>query len=266
MTEPAGPAPLTVRANGPVRTLVLDRPERLNAVSLPMYRALGNSLAAIADDADVRAVILTGAGRAFCAGADVKAYAEAAPSAEERRAYLDAGEAANRALQVLPQPVVAAVNGHAVGAGLELALSCDLIVVLAAARLRFPEVALGTFIGGGASHTLSRRVGLARAADLVLTARFFSGTEAVEMGLANAVADTADEVVAEAGRMAAALARHAPISMRLAKRALRGAAAADRDAALAFERDALAECMASQDWVEGVRALAEGREPEYRGR
>jgi enoyl-CoA hydratase/carnithine racemase len=266
LTDPGGASPLTVLTNGPVRTLVLNRPERLNAVSLPMYRALSDSLATIAADAEVRAVILTGAGRAFCAGADVKAYRERAPSAEERRAYLDAGEAANRALQDLPQPVVAAVNGHAVGAGLELALSCDLIIVLAGARLRFPEVALGSFIGGGASHTLSSRVGLARAADLVLTARFFSGAEAVAMGLANAVADSAEEVVAEAGRTAATLARHAPISMRLAKRALRGGAAADRDAAHAFERAALADCMASQDWLEGVRALGEGREPEYRGR
>lgn len=266
MTGAAEAAPLLAETDGSVRTLILNRPERLNAVSLSVYRALREALADAAADHSVRAVILTGAGRAFCAGADLKAYGERTPTAAERREYLRAGQDACRALQTLPQPVVAAVNGHAVGAGIELALSCDLIVVLAGARLRFPEVSLGTFIGGGASQTLPRRVGFARAAELILTARFFSGAEAAEMGLANAVAEEPEGVRAEAARIAETLVGQAPISMRLAKQALRRAASLDARAALDLEEDFLAECMASDDWAEGVRAHAEGRDPVFRGR
>ena len=256
--------PLLVEAEGPLRILRLNRPERLNAVSLPLYQALERELARIGGDAGARCVILTGTGRAFCAGADLKAHQDRRLGPEERRIYIETGQRVYRAIQTLPQPVVAAVNGHAIGAGCELALSCDFVIVAEEAKLRMPEVTLGTFIGGGTAYTLRRRVGYARAAELILTGRFFTPGEALAWGLANEKAP-ASEVLAAARALATRLARNAPISMRLAKRLLDRADSAAPAEALELERDALAACMASEDWREGVAAFAEKRDPVYRG-
>lgn len=212
----------------------------------------------------MRVVVLTGAGRAFCAGADLEAHRERPMGPEERREYIDTGQRVSRAIQTLPQPVIAAVNGHAVGAGIELAFSCDFVVVAEEAKLRLPEVTLGTLIGGGTSYTLRRRVGHAKAAELILLGDFFSGRDALEWGLANEAAPAA-EVLPRALQVAAQLARNAPISMRLSKRLLDRAERLTPEEAMAAEADALDECMASEDWKEGVRAFAEGRDPVYRG-
>jgi enoyl-CoA hydratase len=256
--------PVLIEDEGQIRTFRLNRPDRLNAVSLPLYQALEVGLAEVAADRDIRAVILTGAGRAFCAGADLKAHSEREQKPEERGEYIETGQRVYRAIQTLPQPVVAAVNGHAIGAGIELALSCDFIVLAEEAKLRLPEAALGTFIGGGTSYTLPRRVGHAKAAELILLGEFFTGEGAREMGLANHVCPAAD-VQATALDLARRLARNAPISMRLSKRLLDLAGQVDPETALHAEAEALDECMASADWREGIRSFAEGRDPEYRG-
>ncbi|MDX1578921.1 MAG: enoyl-CoA hydratase/isomerase family protein, partial [Gemmatimonadota bacterium] len=240
--------PLVSESDGPLRTLRLDRPERLNAVSLPLYRALESELDAIARSTEVRAVILTGTGRAFCAGADLVAYGEREPTLEERREYIETGQRVYRAIQTLPQPVVAAVNGHAIGAGIELALSCDFVIVAEGAKLRLPEVTLGTFIGGGTSYTLRRRVGYARAAELVLLGDFFSGRDAEAWGLANESAP-ASRVLERARALGARLAKNAPISMRLAKRLLDRAGHLEPEEAMRLEAEALFACMASEDWA-----------------
>ncbi len=256
--------PLRADRVGRVALLTLDRPARLNAVSLALYDALAAELADLASDPDVRAVVVTGEGRAFCVGADLKAHGSAEPTAAERRRYVDAGQRANRALQRLPQPVVAAVNGHAIGAGLELALSADLIVVAEEAKLRLPETALGTFVGGGATYTLPERVGLARAKELILLGDFFTGREAVDMGLANR-AVPAERVLEEAMALAERLAERAPHSLRKAKRLLNGAVRRKAGRTLRREAETLLGCMETEDWREGVRAFAEKREPEFSG-
>ena len=175
------------------------------------------------------------------------------------------GQRTFRALQTLPQPVIAAVNGHAIGAGCELALSCDFILIAEEAKLRMPEVTLGTFIGGGTAYTLKRRVGYGRAADLILTGRFFTPQEAHEWGLSNAIGPT-EEILPEARTLAATLAANAPISMRLAKQVLDEAESTDPESALRAEAEALEECMASEDWREGLEAFARKRPPRYKGR
>jgi enoyl-CoA hydratase len=253
-----------VETGGPVRILRLHRPDRLNAVSLPLYRALEDGLAAAAADREIRVVVLTGSGRAFCAGADLKAHRDRPMTPEERREYIETGQRVYRAIQTLPQPVVAAVNGHAIGAGIELALSCDFVVMAEEAKLRLPEVTLGTFIGGGTCYTLRRRVGYAKAAELILLGDFFSGADAREMGLANEVVPAA-EVLARALDLAGRLAANAPIAMRLSKQILDRAERLSPEDAMRAEAEALDECMASEDWKEGVRAFAEGRDPVYRG-
>ncbi len=236
----------------------------MNAVSLPLYQALETELGSIAADFETRVVILTGAGRAFCAGADLKEHHDHEPTPEERRDYIDTGQRVSRALQTLPQPVVAAVNGHAIGAGIELALSCDFVIVADDAKLRLPEVTLGTFIGGGTAYTLRRRIGHARAAELILLGRYFTAGEALSWGLANQT-ETAAEVLPAARVLAERLGKNAPIPMRLAKRLLDRAEFVPPDEALRLEAEALLACMTSEDWREGVEAFAAKRDPVYRG-
>jgi len=257
-------APVLTETEGPIRVFRLNRPDRLNAVSLPLYEALEVGLTDTAEDRDVRVVIITGTGRGFCAGADLKAHGERAQAPDERREYIETGQRVYRMIQTLPQPVVAAVNGHAIGAGIELALSCDFVVMAEEAKLRLPEAVLGTFIGGGTAYTLRRRVGYAKAAELILLGEFFSGRDAFDMGLANELSP-ADRVLERAFDLAGRLAKNAPISMRLSKRVLDLAERVSPEQAMDAEAEALDECMASRDWREGLRAFSEGRDPVYRG-
>lgn len=248
--------------DGAVAMLTLNRADRLNAVSEELYAALADALSSLASDEAVRAVIVTGAGGAFCVGADLKAHGEAERDASARRRYVVLAQRANRRLQRLGKPIIAAVNGHAIGAGLELAMSCDLVVVSRQAKLRLPEIALGTFVGGGITSTLVRRAGLARAKELLMLCDFFGADDAVSWGLANR-AVAAAEVLPTARELAAKVASHAPLPLRLVKRLLdRPAAPA---AVLRAEAAALLACMKTTDWREGVRAFEENREPRFIG-
>ena len=256
--------PVLTRREGAVLVLTLNRPERLNAVSLPMYRRLLAELRDAAEDRDVRAVVLTGQGRAFCVGADLKAHGEGVPTGEERRRYVRTAQRVNWRIQAGPKPVVAAVNGHAVGAGLELALSSDFMVVAEEAKLRFPEITLGTFIGGGTVYTLAERVGTLKARELVLLGDFFLGREAAEMGVAwKAVPE--GQVLDAAMELARRLAEKAPIPMAWAKRLIGAAGAMPRRRALALEARALEEIFGTRDWQEGLDAFLAKRPPRYTG-
>ncbi len=257
--------PVLAEREGPVLKLTLNRPDRLNAVSRPLYERLIEELEGADADPDVRCVILTGAGRAFCAGADLKAHADGPPDEFERVRYIDSAQTANELLQGIGKPVVAAVNGAAVGAGLELALSSDLIIVAEGAKLRLPEVALGTFIGGGVAYTLVERVGVAHARELVYFGDFFSGAEAAEMGLVNRAVPAAD-VSSVAREWAGRLAERAPRSLAAAKRLIGPAADRTKADVLEAERAALDEIFGTEDWAEGIAAHRDGRPPRYTGR
>lgn len=258
-------APVLARRDGPVLEVTLNRPDCLNAVSRPLYERLVDELEAVEGDDDVRCVILTGAGRAFCAGADLKAHAHGPPDPAERTSYIDAAQRANHLLQTVGMPVVAAVNGAAVGAGLELALSSDLMIVADEAKLRLPEVALGTFIGGGVAYTLVERVGVAKARELIYLGEFFSGADAERMGIANR-AVPADEVLEAARDWATRLSRQAPRSLAAAKRLVGPAADRTRAEVMELEREALDEIFGTEDWAEGIAAHGEGRAPRFTGR
>ncbi len=250
--------------------LTMNRPERLNAVTQELYRGLIDALAEADRDQGVRAVVLTGAGRAFCVGADLKNHGDqdtgtGALDEAARRDYAQAGQDAALAIMRCRAPVVASVQGHAIGAGLELALCCDLSVALETAKLRLPEVGLGTFVGGGTTLTLVERVGMTRARELLLLGSFFSGADAVRWGICNAAAASADEVRRVADEMADAVAAQAPRSVASMKRLLRAARERTIDGVLMAEREALAECMGTKDWQEGVDAFAARRAPEFTG-
>ncbi len=256
--------PLLSSRDGRILTLTLNRPNRLNAVSLPLYDKLAGALKEADGRRGVRCVILTGSGRAFCAGADLKAHRDRPQSPGERRRYIEAAQRANHLIQTIGTPVVAAVNGHAIGAGLELALSADFAIVAEDAKLRLPEVALGTFVGGGAVYTMAERVGVLKAREIICLGDFLSGAEAAEMGVLNRAVPAAD-VLPEATRLAHRLARRAPIPLAAAKRLIGPAANLSRGEALERERAALEEIFGTADWAEGLAAFHEKRSPDFRG-
>ncbi|MGD8322147.1 MAG: enoyl-CoA hydratase/isomerase family protein [Gemmatimonadota bacterium] len=262
-TETA-PDPVLARREGPVLVLTLNRPQRLNAVSLPLYDRLLAELHRAAGDGEVRCVVLTGAGRAFCVGADLKAHGEGPPTGEERRRYVNQAQRVNHRIQTGPVPVVAAVNGHAIGAGLELALSSDFMVVAEDAKLRFPEISLGTFIGGGTVYTLAERVGVLKARELVYLGDFFLGREAADMGVASR-AVPGDQVLDVSMALARRLAEKAPRSLAWAKRLIGPAGTLSRRKALELEARALEEIFGTRDWQEGVEAFHEKRPPRFTG-
>jgi enoyl-CoA hydratase len=247
---------------GQVAVMRLNRQDRLNSLSLELYEALERALRELADDPEVRVIVLTGAGRAFSAGADLQEPGGADQG--RRRAYVETGQRVHRLLQTLPKPVVAAVNGPAVGAGLELALACDLVIAAEDAKLRLPELALGTFVGGGTTYVLAERVGLTRAKELLLLGEFLTGAEAARIGLVNRAIPT-DRVLSEALALADELTRRAPISIGHAKRLLDRARLLDPEEAMALEAEALLECMGSPDWQEGMAAFREKRPPRFIG-
>lgn len=241
-------------AHGGVRHVQLDRPERLNAVSDELYGDLEPALQAVAADTDARVLVLSGAGRAFCAGADLKAHASRERTLAERRAYVWAGQRVCRLLQTMDVPVVAAVHGHAIGAGAEMALSADVVVCADELQLRLPEVGLGTFVGGGVSQRLPLLVGQVRAKQLLLLGRALSGTEAVAWGLATE-AHPEEQVHERAWALAEELAELPAISVRLAKQTLHRAGSMSLDEALVAEAEGLLACMGSDDWTSGVAAF-----------
>ncbi|MDA0329649.1 MAG: enoyl-CoA hydratase/isomerase family protein [Gemmatimonadetes bacterium] len=255
---------ILVRREGAVTVLTLNRPERLNAVSLRLYERLIEELARADADRETRCVILTGSGRAFCVGADLKAHGETPLSDADRDRYTRSAQEANYRIQSMGTPVVAAVNGHAIGAGLELALSADFMIVSELAKLRLPEISLGTFIGGGVVYTLAERVGVLKAREIVYMGDFFLGSEAAEMGLANAAVST-DDVMPVAQKWADRLAEKAPLSLAAAKRLIGPAGTMSRDEALELERTELVKIFGSADWKEGVDAFHEKRPPRYVG-
>lgn len=241
-----------------VLLLTIDRPAALNALN---REVLDDLAAAVAARGDARAVVITGSGaKAFVAGADIAAMAELDPVAASRFAAV--GQELSAALEALPIPVIAAVNGFALGGGCELALACDLVLAAPNAVFGQPEVKLGVIPGFGGSQRLVRRVGPMRAAELIYTGRNVKAEEAVAMGLALRIADP---VVDEAVKLGNTIAAMGPVAVGLAKRAVRAAEDADLRVGLQLERELFALCFATADQKEGMRAFLEKRPARFLG-
>jgi len=196
-----------------------NRPHRLNAVVEQFYDELLAALGHAEADPRARAVLLTGEGRAFCVGADMKEHGSGARSESQRRHYLQLANDTCARIFSLSKPVVAAINGYALGAGAEMACACDFVLIAESAEVAFPEVSIGTSVGAGVSQILPRLVGLAKARELIFFGSRIDGNEAARIGLVlRAVAD--DELQDAAVEFVEQLARKAPISMGLAKKLL----------------------------------------------
>jgi enoyl-CoA hydratase/carnithine racemase len=248
---------------GPVAHVELVNPP-LNLVTRELTGQLREALATLVAADDVRAVVVTGSGeRAFCAGSDIGEFEGLRGRVAEGKLLLE--KLVYRQLARLPMPTIAAIEGDALGGGLELALCCDLRIASARARLGMPEVRLAVLPGSGGTQRLPRVVGPAKAKELILTGRIIDAEEAARIGLVNQVVP-AGEARHAADAVAEEIAARGPLAVREAKRLIDAALDLDLDAGLAAELDASERIFASEDMLEGANAFFGKRDPRYRGR
>jgi methylglutaconyl-CoA hydratase len=262
--DPSAEGPLALRRQDGALIVTIEREERRNALSLATLKAFGNVFRyhLVPDD---RAVIITGSGaRAFCAGADLKERAEM--SLADVRAQLVRYRTDLTWLSTCPVPTIAAINGAALGGGLELALLCDLRVAAPHASFALPETSLGIIPAAGGTQYLPRIVGSAKARELVLLGTRLSAAEALRIGLIHRICEAEVAVLDDALAWVAPITRGAPLAQHAALRALRAADRLDIDAGLEFELSCYEECLASEDRLEALAAFAEKRPPVFKGR
>lgn len=255
---------LLERANG-VATLTLNRPEAYNALSLELARELFAAVLEVGEDPAVRCVVVTGAGRAFCGGGDVKAFAEGLPRVgvllKELTTY--AHGAVSRLIR-MPKPVVTAVNGVAAGGGLSLALAGDLVVAAESARFTMAYSRIGATPDGSSSYWLPRLVGLRRALELFYTNRMLTAREALEWGLVTRVVPDG-ELRSAVGALAAELAAGPTWALGRGKWLFHAATWESLETQLELESQTIAQSGHTEDFAEGVRAFVEKRPPTFRG-
>lgn len=260
------------RENG-VATLTLNRPDRLNSLSNDLLSSLAAELAAVADDDSIRAVILTGSGRAFCAGADTDEMAggegdgphkpgEGGPEALRRGFRL--ARKVILGVYEMEKPVIAAVNGPAVGAGFDLACACDIRIASESARFMAAYVHVGLFPGYGGTWLYPRLVGSAKAAELMFTGNYMEVDEAFRLGMVNQVVP-AEELIETANKMARKIAAGPPIAIRLAKTMMRRGMSMDLETSLEMSAAVESITLSSYDHLEGMQALRQKRRPKFKG-
>lgn len=247
-----------------IATVTLDRPDRLNALYGSMREELYDAIAMALGRA--RVLVITGAGKAFCSGGDVKYMAELRRNkdVETARQLVESGRRVVQLLRELPMPTLAAIRGVAAGAGLSLALACDLRIASKDARLSASFSRVGLHPDWGASFFLPRLVGTGMACEMIFTGRVVRAEEALRVGLVNRVVDVA-KFPQQVQEMAQELASAPPKSVRLAKEAIYDAGNASLDHMLYYEEEAQIECFQSEDSLEGFTAFAEKRPPRFKG-
>jgi enoyl-CoA hydratase/carnithine racemase len=258
---------LDVDKTGRILTVTMNRPEALNALDPETDSRMREVFDDFREDDGLWAAILTGAGeKAFCAGADIKKTIASVLDESawvQRKSHLG-GRDVYHALENQTKPILAAVNGYALGGGLELALCCDIRIASETASLGLPEVSLGIMPGAGGTQRLSRIVGMARALDLVLTGERIDARAALSIGLVTRVVPPG-ELMKKARELAENICRKAPLGVRFAKEAVRRGAEMNLADGLAFENTLFTLLHGTQDAKEGTSAFAEKREPEFRG-
>ncbi|MEM7158383.1 MAG: enoyl-CoA hydratase-related protein [Myxococcota bacterium] len=248
--------------DGKIRVVTIARPKVLNALSAQVVEELGQVVEATAGD-DIRGLLLTGEGKAFVAGADIAAMSEMSP--DEALAFAGKGHALGQMLGALPIPVLAAVNGFALGGGCELALACDFIYASEKAKFGQPEVKLAVIPGFGGTQRLLRRVGLARAIELCLTGDMIRADEALRIGLANRVLPP-DELISESLATLSRIAQQGPVAVAKAKEVLHRGADMPLAEGNELEQQAFASLFATADQREGMAAFLAKRPAKFTGR
>ncbi len=250
--------------DGQIVTLTLNRPEVMNSISFPLLLALKDHVEQIHFDIDTRVVIITGAGdRAFCAGADLKE--RATMSETDVKKFIFTIRNLFTFIENLNKPVIAAVNGVALGGGTELALACDIRIASTKATMGLTETRLAIIPGAGGTQRLPRLIGRGKAKELIFTGRRVDAREALEIGLVNKVCEP-EELMNEARKMAEMICETGPIAIQQAKYAINHGIETDISTGLAIESNAYWITIPTEDRLEGLRAFKEKRKPVYKGR
>lgn len=246
-----------------IATITFNRPEVLNALNAESLEEFSQALGEIVEDEDVRVLVLTGAGKkSFVAGADIKEFPTF--NALKAKMYSEMGHDVIDKLQELPIPVIAAVNGYALGGGCEVAIACDFIYASENAMLGLPEINLGIIPGFGGTQRLPRLVGKNMAKEMIFTGKMVPAHEANKMGLVNKVC-TQEQLMNEVNKTAKAIASKGKVSMRAAKQAINNGMNVDLNTGCRIETEAFALCLASPDAKEGAYAFLEKREAIFTG-
>jgi len=257
--------PLLVDSRGCVALVTLNRPKVINAVNMAMRERLPEILLELEADESVASIVIAGAGeRGFCAGADIKEVRpEPTPVSELKRltptSWIEC-------LDRVSKPLIAAIHGVCLGAGLELALACDFRVAASGARLGLPETALGLIPGGGGTQRLPRLIGTGRALDMILTGEAVDAERAYDIGLVSRLAHSDADALGEALRIAELIAERAPLATRYAKEAILGGQSLPLAAGLRLEKSLFAILVSTADRMEAAAAFREKRKPEFRSR
>jgi enoyl-CoA hydratase len=255
---------IDVARDGGVAVVTVNRPDAMNALDVEHAEELREVLDDLARDADVRVVVLTGAGdRAFIAGADIK-YMQSLGVQEGLR-WAELGQACAELLETMPKPTIAAINGYALGGGCELALACDIRLAASSAKLGQPEINLGILPGWGGSQRVARTTTLGYAKELIFTGRMVDAQEALERGLVNAVHERG-ELKAKTRELCEQLAAKSPLALAAAKEATNLAFSGDHPGNLRTEAHLFSMAFSTEDQKEGMVAFVEKREPRFSGR
>lgn len=256
------------KKEGTIAILKLNRPNVLNAMNEQLWRELEKVILSVRDDQEIKVLIITGEGKAFSVGADIK---EMQDFYSEKSDYFEARLNIQRMQKItkdlidLPKPVIAAVNGYALGAGAELAVMCDIRIASDQAKIGFPEVKVGLFETNGVTYILPSLVGSGNAKYLMMTGDAINANEAQKIGLFERVVPH-QELMGEAKKLALRISANAPVSVALAKKCINKGTESDLDTALVYETEALMACLVTDDAREGALAFLENREPSFKGK
>jgi 2-(1,2-epoxy-1,2-dihydrophenyl)acetyl-CoA isomerase len=258
--------PVVLTKDGPVATVLLNRPDKLNALDEGMREQLAATLSTLAHDPTLRVAVITGAGRGFCSGGDLHRMAELKDTHQSVtfRRYLEAGNELVRKIRRLPKPVVACVNGPAAGAGLSLALACDLRIASDSATFTQAFMRVGLHPDWGGTFLLPRLIGIGRAIEMFALGEPVQAAEAHRLGLVNVVVPH-DQLACETRRLAEHLAAAPALPLALLKQGLYERLETMLDLMMEYEVDAQMKCFDSQDFIEGLRAFVQKRAPNFRG-
>jgi enoyl-CoA hydratase len=252
-----------IEKRGRVAILTVDRPDKLNALNIATRNDILAALDQLERDDDVRVVVITGAGeKAFIAGADISEFA--GKTAVQQRAIMK-GRRAFDAVEDFPKPVIAMINGFALGGGCELAMACDIRIASTKAKLGQPEIKLGIIPGGGGTQRMTRLIGEGKTMELCMTGDMIGAEEAERLGLVNCAVPP-EGLEAKTMEIANKIADMSPVALAMVKAAVKGAARLDLRAGLDAEVDLFSLCFSSEDKEEGVRAFLEKRKPEFKGK
>lgn len=255
---------ISLSFEGEIAILVINRPKALNALNIETLKEIQMGIEEVKGRPEIKALILTGSGqKAFVAGADIAEMR--GMSSLEAHAFSELGHRTLKMIQGLDRPVIAAVNGFALGGGTEIALACDFIYASENAKLGLPEVTLGIFPGFGGTQRLPRLVGKGRAKELIMTGKMISAQEALEMGIVNRVLPQAS-LMEETKKVAVQISGNGPVGVRLAKMLIDEGFNMDLSTACSLESYAFSLGFATEDQKEGMTAFLEKRKPNYKGR